>query len=67
MGQQIRVGEHPASIAVGAGYVWVPSPGEGTVWRIDESSGERAQFHVGGDPGPAFISVGEGGVWMTVR
>ncbi|HEY7280734.1 MAG TPA: protein kinase [Actinomycetota bacterium] len=65
-GQQIRVGSLPSAIAVGGGSVWIASPTEGTIWRVDESSGQASSFPVGGDPGPGWVSVGEGGVWTTV-
>ncbi|MFL5797822.1 MAG: protein kinase domain-containing protein [Actinomycetota bacterium] len=66
VGQQIRVGAHPNSIAVGAGFVWVADPGEASIWRIDPSSHEPKRFPVAQDPGPGWVSVGESGVWTTL-
>jgi streptogramin lyase len=66
LGQQIRVGATPNSIAVGAGFVWVADPGEGSVWRIDPNRHEAKPFPVAQDPGPGWVSVGEHGVWTTL-
>ena len=66
VGQQIRVGADPTSIAVGAGSVWVTDQEEGAVYRIDPGSREAIPILVGGDPGPAWISVGEDGVWTSL-
>jgi len=40
--QTIRVGERPGTPAVGAGAVWVPNTGDGTVSRIDPAT-DRVQ------------------------
>jgi len=66
VGQQIRVGADPNSIAVGAGFVWVADPNEGSVYRVDPRSHEAKSFPVAQDPGPGWVSVGEHGVWMTL-
>jgi streptogramin lyase len=66
LGQQIRVGATPNSIAVGAGFVWVADPGEGSVWRIDPNRHEAKPLPVARDPGPGWVSVGEHGVWTTL-
>jgi streptogramin lyase len=66
VGQQIRVGAEPNSIAVGAGFVWVADPGEGSVYRIDPDSHEPTPFPVAENPGPGWVSVGEDGVWTTL-
>ncbi len=66
VGQQIRVGEDPSWIAVGGGSVWVTSPSEGAVWRIDPVSAVGTPIPVSGAPGPGAVSAGEGGVWATV-
>jgi streptogramin lyase len=66
VGQQIRVGVDPNSIAVGAGFVWVADPSEGSVWRVDPRSHQAKAFPVAQDPGPGWVSVGEQGVWTTL-
>jgi streptogramin lyase len=66
VGQQIRVGANPSCIAVGSGFVWVATPDEGAVYRIDPGSLVVTPIAVGGDPGPGWVSVGEGAVWTSV-
>ncbi len=66
LGEQIRVGADPTVITAGAGYIWVSDPTEGSIYRIDPRSGEAIPFPVARDPGPTGISVGEGGVWVSV-
>lgn len=65
VGQQIRVGADPTSIAVGEGFVWVSDLGDGAVYRVDPGGLESTAIPVGDDPGPGDVSVGEGGVWAT--
>jgi serine/threonine-protein kinase len=65
VGQQIRVGADPASIAVGEGFVWVSDQGDGSVYRVDPGRLESTAIPLGDDPGPGGVSVGEGGVWLT--
>jgi serine/threonine-protein kinase len=63
----LRVGANPSALAVGGGSVWVADPDEGTLWRVDEVTGERTSFPVAKNPGPGWVSVGEGGVWASMR
>ena len=46
----IAVGRESSAVASGAGFVWVTSYGDGTVWRIDPKTGETATFPVQGSP-----------------
>jgi streptogramin lyase len=66
VGDPIRVGQQSSSIAVGGSAAWVPDPTEGAVWRVDAISGEPQEIPVARTPGPTWVSVGEGGVWVTV-
>ncbi len=65
MGDPIAVGSQPGDIATGAGAVWVANTADGTVTRIDASSGQPddpiqvAQYQVLG------LSFGEDGVWVA--
>jgi YVTN family beta-propeller protein len=55
----------PQDLAFGAGAVWVASYDDGTVVRIDPTSGNISKvIHVGGRP--SGIAVGDGKVWVTV-
>jgi YVTN family beta-propeller protein len=58
-----KVGRNPGGVAVGAGAVWVASA-DGTVARIDASSGAVRMLDVGGTPND--LVVGNGRVWVTV-
>jgi YVTN family beta-propeller protein len=60
----IGVGNHPNSVAVGEGSVWVANSGDGTVSRIDPVTNTiTATIAVG--HGPQAIAVGEGSVWVA--
>ncbi len=53
-----------SGVAVGAGDVWIANGLEGTVSRLDPTSGTIvATIHVDGIP--REIAVGVGGVWVT--
>jgi DNA-binding beta-propeller fold protein YncE len=60
----IAVAEGPLRIAAGAGSVWVTSEPEGTLSRIDPSTGEvNSRFHLG--PGLSGVAVAAGSVWVS--
>jgi serine/threonine protein kinase/sugar lactone lactonase YvrE len=67
LGSPIRVGANPSNLALGGGSVWVADPDEGTVWRVDEVTGVATSFPVAEDPGPGWVSFGEGGVWASME
>lgn len=62
----VKVGRTPQAIAFHDGSLWVAAFDDGTIWRVDASSGE-----VVGDPFeledafPSAIAVGFGSVWVT--
>jgi serine/threonine-protein kinase len=63
--QTVPVGRNPDAMAVGGGAVWVANEGDGTVTRIDQSTGnvmDRA-IQVGGSP--KAIAFAEGSVWVA--
>jgi DNA-binding SARP family transcriptional activator/DNA-binding beta-propeller fold protein YncE len=52
-------------LAVGAGSIWLTKYDEGTLFRIDPTSGTvEATIHIGGHP--RGIAVGAGRVWVTI-
>jgi len=60
----VPLGARPGAVAAGAGAVWVASPDEGRVSRIDPGSGAVTDtIRVGADP--SAIAVGEGSVWVA--
>jgi YVTN family beta-propeller protein len=59
----VDVGNDPAAIAAGAGFVWVANKADGTVTRIDPTTLVTATLPVG--HGPAAISIGANGVWVA--
>jgi YVTN family beta-propeller protein len=62
----IRVGDSPVSVAVGAGGVWVANEADGTVWRIDPQTNEvDRKIDVGN--APSGIAVADGVVWVAVQ
>jgi serine/threonine-protein kinase len=62
---RVKVGPRPRGLSQGLGYLWVANGGDGTVWRVDASTGERVgrPIKVGRDP--ADIAVGDGSVWTA--
>jgi streptogramin lyase len=60
----IAVGNAPASVVGGAGYVWVVNGINGTISRIDPSSRSVAgpAFSVGVKP--STLAVGDGSLWV---
>ena len=64
--QTIDVGNGPAGIAVGAGFVWVANSLDGTVSRIDpRQRGGRAQQTIRVGNQPVGVAAGEGAVWVA--
>jgi YVTN family beta-propeller protein len=60
------VGDAPAAIAAGAGGIWVANSQDGSVWRLDASTGEVvARIDVGGSP-RGIVILGDGTIWVTV-
>jgi ABC-type branched-subunit amino acid transport system substrate-binding protein/DNA-binding beta-propeller fold protein YncE len=62
VGQTIRLGSDAASVAVGAGKVWVPSARDGVVWRI-EPGREPITRSIAVGVGVEYIAFGAGAVW----
>jgi len=61
----IPVGRRPASLAVGAGSVWVANFGDGTIWRIDaEANRVVTRIYVGGAPSAIALAGRE--LWVAV-
>jgi YVTN family beta-propeller protein len=60
----IALGTHPASVAVGDGSVWVSDSADGTVSRIDASSDAVTQTIPVGR-GASGIAAGADGVWVA--
>jgi streptogramin lyase len=58
------VGAGPAGIVLGAGSVWSANAYDGTVSRIDMSSGQTTTIPVGGTPND--LSFASGLIWVTV-
>ena len=58
-----EVGGRTFAVAVGAGAVWAPSE-EGSVIRIDPTTGDTERIDVGG--APTGVAVGAGLVWVSV-
>ena len=64
--QTIPVGNGPAAIAVGDGFVWVANSLGGTVWQIDpRKNGGQAVKRIAVGNGPTGIAYGLGGVWVA--
>jgi YVTN family beta-propeller protein len=60
---QYRTSSGPGAVAEGAGSVWVASPGEGTVSRIDPEANRVETIDVG--PAPAALAFGGGSLWVA--
>ncbi len=62
----IKVGRTPQAIALGDGSLWVAAFDDGTIWRIDLTSGEPVgePFQLQ-DAFPSAIAYGFGSVWVT--
>ncbi len=63
VGEPIRVGKDPVSVAISEGSAWVANNGENTVSRLDPVTGKvTATIEVGG--GPFVVVAGGGAVWV---
>jgi YVTN family beta-propeller protein len=62
---EVPTGSEPSALAVGAKSVWVANAGDGTVTRIEASSGRVIgdPIRVGGRP--TDLAVADGVVWVT--
>jgi DNA-binding SARP family transcriptional activator/ABC-type branched-subunit amino acid transport system substrate-binding protein len=60
----ISVGEHPTSIAVGEGAIWVLNGDDQTISRIDERTGAVETFGIGETPNE--LAAGAGAVWVAI-
>ena len=60
----ISVGEHPTSIAVGEGAIWVLNGDDQTISRIDEHTGAVNTFGIGETPNE--LAAGAGAVWVAI-
>jgi serine/threonine protein kinase/streptogramin lyase len=64
--RSVRAGSSVDAVAVGAGSVWMLSPADGTVTRVDPKTGTILKtFEVG--PNPLDLVADENGVWVAVR
>lgn len=63
LGDPIRVGSMPSSIAVGLGAVWV-SDGDGNLYRADPQLGTTEAIELGAPLGPIAIDDKNGAVWV---
>ena len=62
--QEVKVGADAEGLAIGAGAVWVTSPADGTVSRIDMRTGQVVdQIRTGN--APAAIAYGDGSIWVA--
>ncbi len=61
----IPVGNSPASIATGAGGVWVADDNDNSVTRIDPAGANAVMAPIAVGQGPSAIAVGEGAVWVA--
>jgi len=59
----VDVGNNPAAIVAGAGFVWVANEADGTVTRIDPTTLVTTTIPVG--HAPAAISVGADALWVA--
>ena len=64
VGEPIQAGNGLSGIGFGSGTLWLTNSVEGTVWRVDPTSGKRTQeIPVG--PGLRGIAVTNTAVWVT--
>lgn len=62
---RVSVGNSPASIAVGAGAVWVADNADNSVTRIDPSSANAVTATGPVGQQPSAVAVGAGAVWVA--
>jgi virginiamycin B lyase len=63
MGKGIAVGKDSAVVKLDFGSVWVISPGEGNVYRVDPRRGKVTAMIVVAE-GPRFATTGAGSLWV---
>jgi peptide/nickel transport system substrate-binding protein len=64
VGEPIQAGNGLSGIAYGAGALWLTNAVEGTVWRVDPTSGKRTkEIPVG--PSLRGIAITDKAVWVT--
>jgi len=61
----VRVGRHPVAVAVGEGGVWVANSEDGTVTRLDPSTGRLVHTISAGGGDLNGLAVGFGFVWVA--
>ena len=62
-----KVGAAPVSAAYGGGAIWIANSGDGTVSRINPTSGEvERTIKITADGTPTGIAATDDGVWVTV-
>jgi peptide/nickel transport system substrate-binding protein len=62
--REIGVGADPDAASSGGGWVWTSSASDGTVSRVDPTSGGVQTFPVGASPGA--MAFGAGSLWVAV-
>jgi virginiamycin B lyase len=61
------VGSMPRFLTLGAGSIWVLNQGDGTIARVNASTGKRTALIAAGVPGEGGeITFGDGAVWVSV-
>jgi DNA-binding beta-propeller fold protein YncE len=65
VGPVVRVGNGPIGLAAGDGRVWVANSDDGTVSRIDATSGRRIGSPVKVGGAPVAVTVTGGSVWVA--
>ena len=64
---EVPVGPRPRFLTVGGGSLWVLNQGDGSVARIDLSTGKRIALIAAGIAGEGGeITFGDGAVWATM-
>lgn len=61
--QAVEIGNGPAGVAVGGGYVWVADTADGVLSRFDPGTGTLSKVNVG--KAPVGVAYGAGAVWVT--
>jgi peptide/nickel transport system substrate-binding protein len=61
----VGVGPEPAGIAAGGGSIWVTDQGNGTVYRLDQTTGALLAAPIDVGSGPVGIAFGSGAAWIV--
>ncbi len=64
-GPPVRVGREPVALTHGAGAIWVANRGDGTVTRIDATTGRIVGGPVTTGGRPAAVAFGAGALWVA--